>query len=88
MLQRFKPDNSLQPPGLRKVNDQGIAQRPPLGLKNAGKGQRLKGIPGKAIDRFGRKGDDFPGAKQCHGFPNPLLPFQNPSAHEWKKMPA
>jgi len=63
------------------MNDQGITQGPPLGLKNAGKSQWLEGITRKAIDRFGGQGDNLSGAEQCHGFPYPLLPFQNPSAH-------
>ncbi len=39
LLQRSKPDNSVQPSDFRKMDDQGVGQGAPLGLKDPGNSQ-------------------------------------------------
>jgi hypothetical protein len=39
LLQRSKPDNSVQPSDFRKMNDQGVGQGATLGLKDPGNSQ-------------------------------------------------
>ena len=44
LFQRSKPDNSIQPSDFRKMDDQGVAQGAPLGLKDPGNSQGLEDI--------------------------------------------
>ena len=78
LLQRSKPDNSVQPSDFRKMNDQGVGQGTPLSLKDPCKSQRLEGISRQAIDSLGGQPHNSTAPENLRGFFNPLLASLNP----------
>jgi hypothetical protein len=51
----------------RQMDDQRVIGRPPLGRKDPGDGGRVGGVGAEAIDRLGRKGDQFAALRHDRG---------------------
>jgi len=78
LFQRSKPDNSAQPSDFRKMDDQGVGQGAPLGLKDPGNSQGLEDISRKAIDSLGGQPHNSTATENLRRFLNPLLTSQSP----------
>lgn len=78
LFQRSKTDNSIQPSDFRKMDDQGVGQGAPLGLKDPGNSQGLEDISRKAVDSLGGQPHNPTAPENLRGFFNPLLTSQSP----------